>query len=51
MRALKTIDNVAYIRFASIYKEFEDVGDYEKEIIKIKGVIKNERTTNSNTKK
>lgn len=37
MRYLKKIDKVAYIRFASIYKEFEDVEDYEKELIKLKG--------------
>ena len=36
MRHLKKIDKVAYIRFASIYKEFEDVEDYEKELIKLK---------------
>jgi len=35
-RKLKKIDKVAYIRFASIYKDFEDVGDFEKEIKSIK---------------
>jgi transcriptional repressor NrdR len=29
---LKKLDKVAYIRFASIYKDFEDVADFEKEI-------------------
>lgn len=29
---LKKLDKVAYIRFASIYKDFEDVTDFEKEI-------------------
>lgn len=32
MKILKKIDNVAYIRFASVYREFEDVGDFKKEI-------------------
>lgn len=39
---LKKLDKVAYIRFASIYKDFEDVTDFEKEIKSIKqlgGVI------------
>ena len=29
---LKKIDKVAYIRFASVYKEFEDISDFKKEI-------------------
>ncbi|HBB66345.1 MAG: transcriptional regulator NrdR [Elusimicrobia bacterium GWA2_56_46] len=33
---LKKLDKVAYIRFASIYKDFEDVTDFEKEIRSIK---------------
>lgn len=32
IKKLKKLDKVAYIRFASIYKDFEDVGDFEKEI-------------------
>jgi len=35
-RALRRLDKVAYIRFASIYKDFEDVKDFEKEIKSIK---------------
>ena len=35
-KALKKLDKVAYIRFASIYKDFEDVTDFEKEIKSIK---------------
>ncbi len=31
-KQLKKLDKVAYIRFASIYKDFEDVADFEKEI-------------------
>jgi transcriptional repressor NrdR len=29
---LKKLDKVAYIRFASVYKDFEDVIDFEREI-------------------
>ncbi len=35
-RKLRKLDKVAYIRFASIYKDFEDVTDFEKEIKSIK---------------
>jgi transcriptional repressor NrdR len=35
--ALKGLDKVAYIRFASVYKEFDDVGEFKKEIEKLKG--------------
>jgi len=35
-RELRKLDKVAYIRFASIYKDFEDVTDFEKEIKSIK---------------
>jgi len=30
---LKKIDKVAYIRFASVYKQFDDVADFKKEIM------------------
>ncbi|MCD4666573.1 transcriptional regulator NrdR [archaeon] len=33
MKYLKKLDKVAYIRFASVYKEFEDVDSFEKEIV------------------
>ncbi len=32
MRALQTIDHVAYVRFASVYKEFKDVAEFMSEI-------------------
>ena len=31
-KELKKIDKVAYIRFASVYKEFADIEDFRKEI-------------------
>lgn len=31
-RELKKLDKVAYIRFASVYKEFADISDFKKEI-------------------
>ncbi|MBN2422565.1 transcriptional repressor NrdR [Candidatus Woesearchaeota archaeon] len=35
MKELKKLDKVAYIRFASVYKEFEDVESFQKEINKL----------------
>ncbi|MAF50557.1 MAG: transcriptional regulator NrdR [Nanoarchaeota archaeon] len=32
MRELKKLDNVAYIRFASVYRDFKDINDFKKEI-------------------
>ena len=32
MRKLKALDKVAYIRFASVYRAFEDVESFEKEV-------------------
>lgn len=31
-RHLKQLDKVAYIRFASVYQEFEEINDFKKEI-------------------
>ena len=35
MDLLKEIDEVAYIRFASVYRNFKDVTDFEKELQEI----------------
>lgn len=35
MRALKKLDKVAYIRFASVYKQFEDLDDFSDEVKKL----------------
>jgi transcriptional repressor NrdR len=32
MDALKEVDQVAYIRFASVYRQFTDVTSFEKEV-------------------
>ena len=36
MKKLKHLNKVAYIRFASVYRDFKDVGDFEKELKEIK---------------
>lgn len=32
MKKLKKVDNVAYIRFASVYRNFQDADDFKREI-------------------
>ena len=32
IKKLKKLDKVAYIRFASVYKDFADISDFEKEL-------------------
>ena len=36
MKELKRLDKVAYIRFASVYREFEDIGEFAKEVKSLK---------------
>ena len=35
MRKLKSLDKIAYIRFASVYREFEDLESFEQELEKL----------------
>jgi transcriptional repressor NrdR len=35
MRALKKLDQVAYIRFASVHREFQDVEEFKEELGKL----------------
>jgi len=35
IQKLKKLDKVAYIRFASVYKEFKDVDDFKEEVKKL----------------
>lgn len=34
-KKLKKLDKIAYIRFASVYREFADISDFEKELSKL----------------
>ena len=36
MRRLKRLDPVAYVRFASVYKEFKDIEEFEEVLSKLK---------------
>jgi transcriptional repressor NrdR len=35
LERLKTLDEVAYLRFASVYKEFSDAADFEREMAEL----------------
>ena len=36
MEELKNIDKVAFIRFASVYREFKDIGEFQMQIEDLK---------------
>lgn len=40
MKHLEKFDKVAYIRFASVYRQFTDVASFQKELKRIKGVVR-----------
>ena len=44
MERLKRIDDVSYVRFASVYREFKDVETFRRELDMLSGDSKNEIT-------
>ena len=40
MEKLKQLDDVAYVRFASVYRQFKDVGQFMEEL---KGILHREK--------
>jgi transcriptional repressor NrdR len=36
MKHLKSVDRIAYIRFASVYKQFEEPDDFRKLLLEVK---------------
>ncbi|MBW2988410.1 transcriptional regulator NrdR [Candidatus Woesearchaeota archaeon] len=51
MRKLKKLDEVAYIRFASVYRQFKDVASFEEELRKLtKKRVKNENKDSKQSK-
>ena len=36
MKYLKNLDRIAYIRFASVYKQFEEPEDFRKLLLEVK---------------
>lgn len=47
MRELKRLDKIAYIRFASVYKSFEDVAEFQDAIDEVGQERKNARKRES----
>ena len=47
MRELKKMDDVAYIRFASVYEDFQRVDDFREKVLEVKrpGSVKRARRT------
>ena len=43
MRALKRLDKIAYIRFASVYKSFEDVAEFQNMIEEFSGPLSRQK--------
>ena len=41
MRRLKDVDKVAYVRFASVYREFKDIDTFFAELKELKGEEEN----------
>lgn len=35
MKVIRKVDKVAYIRFASVYRQFEDIKEFKQEILKL----------------
>ena len=48
MEELKKLDKVAYIRFASVYREFADVTDFQEELRVLINEINREAKGNGN---
>ncbi len=50
MKHLKSFDKVAYIRFASVYRSFEDVKSFETELRKLLSRSRTKKKTKKKTK-
>jgi len=46
MEKLKFLDDVAYVRFASVYRQFKDVGQF---MVELKDILGKERSTPGNS--
>lgn len=40
LNALRDLDPVAYMRFASVYKDFQDPADFEREVRDLRGALR-----------
>lgn len=48
MERLKLIDDVAYVRFASVYRQFKDVGQF---MVELKDILEREKPVGQNPQK
>ncbi len=37
LAVLRELDRVAYVRFSSVYREFQDVEEFERELARLEG--------------
>jgi transcriptional repressor NrdR len=44
MRELKMLDDVAYVRFASVYRQFKDIRDFERELRELEATHRGRET-------
>ena len=51
MRELRMMDAVAYVRFASVYRDFQDVSEFQEEIRRLKSRHEDDDTVPAETKK
>ena len=47
LAALRKTDEVAYLRFASVYKDFEGAADFERELVSLQKKVPAKRRSNS----
>lgn len=50
IKRLKKVDEVAYIRFASVYRQFADLEDFEKELLSLTKNLKKSKTLKKSKK-
>lgn len=50
LERLRGLDPVAYLRFASVYKGFDDVADFEREVGELRRLERLEKTTAPKTR-
>lgn len=49
MEQLAALNEVAYVRFASVYRRFKDIAGFEKELLQIKDKKASDKILNTNT--
>ena len=50
MKSLHRLDEIAYVRFASVYKNFKDLAEFQKEITRMKKQVSKSKTTKKSKK-